>query len=42
MVMVNESVPASGESVLFHGLKLTALAAEDRRIRELLVETLRR
>ncbi len=32
-------VPATGESATFRGLKLTAQAADERRVRELLVET---
>jgi putative hemolysin len=39
MVALRETVPAIGESALFHGLKLTALAGDERRIREVLVET---
>ena len=31
-------VPAKGETATFSGLKLTAQAADDRRVRELLVE----
>jgi len=31
-------VPAPGESITFRGLKLTVEAADERRIRELLVE----
>ncbi len=42
MVAECETVPAVGESVNFHGLKLTALAADERRVRELRVETVRR
>ncbi|MDB6022346.1 MAG: hypothetical protein JWQ04_2203, partial [Pedosphaera sp.] len=42
MVALRETVPASGESVQFHGLKLTALAADERRVREVLVEALRK
>src|SRR5213078_4594294 len=34
-----EVVPALGQSVVFRGLKLTATVADDRRVRELLVET---
>jgi putative hemolysin len=34
-------VPARGESATFSGLKLTAQAADERRVRELLVETIR-
>src|SRR5881628_1077362 len=33
-----EVVPAVGQSVVFRGLKLTATAADERRVRELLVE----
>ncbi|MDB6121911.1 MAG: hypothetical protein JWQ71_904 [Pedosphaera sp.] len=39
MTAENESVPAIGESVIFRGLKLTAVSADERRVRELLVET---
>jgi putative hemolysin len=42
MVAQLEIVPAAGESVVFHGLKLTALAADERRVRELSVETLKK
>ena len=34
-----ETVPAVGETVPFRGLKLTALAGDERRVRELCVET---
>ena len=34
-------VPAPGESATFRGLKLTAKAADERRVRELLVETVK-
>ena len=34
-------VPAKGESVTFAGLKLTALAADERRVREVLVQTVK-
>jgi hypothetical protein len=37
-----EVVPAAGESALFRGLKLTAKTVDERRVRELLVESLRR
>ena len=37
-----EVVPAVGESTAFRGLKLTAQVVEDRRVRELLVETVKR
>src|SRR5262249_36343447 len=33
-----ETIPAVGQSVLFRGLKLTAIAADERRVREVLVE----
>ncbi len=42
MVMERETVPAVGESVLFRGLKLTALAADERRVRELRAEIVKR
>jgi putative hemolysin len=42
MVALHETIPVSGESVTFRGLKLTALSADERRVRELLVETVRR
>jgi CBS domain containing-hemolysin-like protein len=35
-------VPAVGESVVFRGLRLTVQSADERRVRELLVETLSR
>jgi CBS domain containing-hemolysin-like protein len=34
-------VPEAGESAVFRGLKLTAQVADERRVRELMVETLR-
>ena len=34
-------VPAMGESVTFAGLKLTAQAADERRVREVLVQTVK-
>ncbi len=37
-----EVVPAVGQAAVFRGLKLTATAADDRRVRELLVETVNR
>ena len=37
-----EVVPGVGQAVVFRGLKLTATAADDRRVRELLVETVNR
>ena len=33
-----EVVPSPGDSVIFRGLKLTAQATDERRVRELLVE----
>jgi putative hemolysin len=42
MVAVRETVPATGESVYFHGLKLTALSADERRVREVLVDATRK
>ncbi len=42
VVARNETVPAPGETVIFNGLKLTALVADERRVRELLVETVRK
>jgi CBS domain containing-hemolysin-like protein len=37
-----EVVPANGQSATFRGLRLTAQAVDDRRVHELLVETVRR
>jgi CBS domain containing-hemolysin-like protein len=34
-----ETIPSVGQSVVFRGLKLTATTADERRVRELLVET---
>lgn len=42
MVAQMETVPAVGESLVFHGLKLTAVVADERRVRELRVETVKR
>jgi CBS domain containing-hemolysin-like protein len=42
MVWLAEVVPAMGESVTFRGLKLTAQWVEERRVRELVVETVKR
>ncbi len=36
-----ETVPTPGESAVFRGLKLTAKATDERRVRELLVETVK-
>ncbi len=38
MVAEKETVPAVGESLMFCGLKLTAVAADERRVREVRVE----
>jgi putative hemolysin len=42
MVNACEIVPAAGESVIFRGLRLTALTADERRVRELRVETVKK
>ncbi len=42
MVSLAEVVPAMGDSVTFRGLKLTAQWVEERRVRELIVETVKR
>lgn len=42
MLTERESVPAVGEVVIFSGLKLTAVAGDERRVREVLVETLKK
>ena len=42
MVMERETVPGVGESVVFRGLKLTALAADERRVRELRAEIIKK
>ena len=34
-------VPGQGDSAVFRGLKLTAQVAEERRVREVLVETVK-
>jgi Mg2+/Co2+ transporter CorC len=36
-----EVVPSAGQSVTFRGLKLTAHAADERRVREVMVEVVR-
>jgi putative hemolysin len=41
LVSIAEVVPAPGESVTFRGLKLTAQTADERRIKELLVEKIK-
>jgi putative hemolysin len=38
-LMLRETVPSTGESVVFRGLRLTVEAADERRVRGLLVET---
>ena len=40
MIAQIETVPATGESIQFRGLKLTAAVADERRVREVLVETI--
>jgi putative hemolysin len=42
LVSQHETVPAVGESEVFRGLRLTALAADERRVRELLVEIVKK
>ena len=42
LVSLMEVVPVAGQSTLFSGLRLTAQAVSERRVRELLVETVRR
>ena len=42
LVSLVEVVPAMGESVTFRGLKLTAQWVEERRVRELMVETVKK
>jgi len=41
LVNLLDVVPAAGESAVFRGLKLTAQVADERRVRELLVEAVR-
>src|SRR5205823_1073362 len=41
LISLLEVVPSQGESVIFRGLKLTAQVADERRVRELLVETIK-
>lgn len=42
MVALRETVPTTGESVTFRGLKMTVSSADERRVRELMVETTKR
>jgi CBS domain containing-hemolysin-like protein len=42
MLMKRETVPVVGESVTFRGLRLTATTADERRVRELSVEAVRK
>jgi CBS domain containing-hemolysin-like protein len=42
LVAKMEVVPAAGESVVFNGLRLTALATDERRVREVRVERLKK
>ncbi len=39
LTMLMDVVPSAGESASYRGLRLTALASDDRRVRELMVET---
>ena len=41
LALLLDVVPGQGESATFRGLKLTAQAGDERRVRELLVETLK-
>ncbi len=41
LMMLLETVPGPGDSALFRGLKLTAKATDERRVREMLVETVK-
>ena len=41
LISLLEVVPSQGESVIFRGLKLTAQVADERRVKELLVETIK-
>jgi len=41
LAMLLHVVPSPGDSALFHGLKLTAVLTDERRVRELLVEVVR-
>jgi len=40
MMSLMDVVPSTGDSVVYHGLKLTAQVTDERRIRELLIETI--
>jgi len=42
MVAEKETVPVAGDSVVFHGLKFTAVSADERRVRELRVERVKK
>ena len=42
LVQLFEVVPAAGQAINFRGLRLTAQGADERRVREVLVEALRR
>jgi len=42
LVSLLEAVPAAGESVVYRGLRLTAQVVDDRRVKELLVEAVKR
>jgi CBS domain containing-hemolysin-like protein len=40
--MLNEVVPAAGQTVSFRGLRLTAQTVDERRVREVLVEVIKK
>lgn len=42
VLKLRESVPAAGDAVSFRGLRLTVEAADERRVRQVLVETVSR
>lgn len=42
LVSLLEAVPAAGESAIYRGLRLTAQVVDDRRVKELLVEVVKR
>jgi CBS domain containing-hemolysin-like protein len=42
MLSQAEVVPTAGQSIQFHGLRLTAEAADERRIKQILVEVIRK
>jgi CBS domain containing-hemolysin-like protein len=42
MCAIKELIPSQGESLLYQGLRMTVLAGDERRIREILVEAQKR